>query len=413
MPVRIRYMGSKRRLAGLVADVIRGLPTGPCLDLFSGMCSIGESLSDGQREVWCNDVQRYAAVTAEAFLKSRSSPAVKRSGVIVEAFDRNLGSLAERYGRQLEIEAAALRDRNSFLYRKAKEDWEETTPRAQISAELAGLRSAASTFPYRMVTLSFSWGYFGLRQAIELDSLRYAMDEALRAGEVTKEDWGWCLVATLQVASQVSASTGHFAQYLSVRDDRTFRRVQKVRSRSVKDRFFRVLSELQPFGSEAWRQGSRVFCSDALQLLRSLASRPSSDRPSVVYADPPYSKDQYSRYYHVLETLVLYDYPEIEGRGRYRPGRFQTPFSQRTLVQEAFAELVEDVSRMGACLVLSYPSNGLFFKVGGALDKLLDSHFKLQSRLEIHCSHSTMGLAKGKEEATELIIVASQPRCST
>jgi adenine-specific DNA methylase len=31
----------------------------------------------------------------------------------------------------------------------------------------------------------------------------------------------------------------------------------------------------------------------------------------IVYADPPYTRYHYSRYYHVLETIALRDFPEV------------------------------------------------------------------------------------------------------
>ena len=33
----------------------------------------------------------------------------------------------------------------------------------------------------------------------------------------------------------------------------------------------------------------------------------------IIYVDPPYTKRQYSAYYHILETIVLNDNPEING----------------------------------------------------------------------------------------------------
>ena len=30
-------------------------------------------------------------------------------------------------------------------------------------------------------------------------------------------------------------------------------------------------------------------------------------RPAIIYADPPYTDDQYSRFYHLYETALLYD----------------------------------------------------------------------------------------------------------
>src|SRR5690606_9601707 len=34
-------------------------------------------------------------------------------------------------------------------------------------------------------------------------------------------------------------------------------------------------------------------------------------RFDAVYADPPYTRDHYSRYYHVLETMSLHDEPDV------------------------------------------------------------------------------------------------------
>ena len=31
----------------------------------------------------------------------------------------------------------------------------------------------------------------------------------------------------------------------------------------------------------------------------------------IVYADPPYTRDHYSRFYHVLETISLFDSPIV------------------------------------------------------------------------------------------------------
>lgn len=37
----ISYMGTKRPLAPLVADLASDCQPGPCLDLFAGMCAVG------------------------------------------------------------------------------------------------------------------------------------------------------------------------------------------------------------------------------------------------------------------------------------------------------------------------------------------------------------------------------------
>ena len=84
----------------------------------------------------------------------------------------------------------------------------------------------------------------------------------------------------------------------------------------------------------------------------------------VVYADPPYTRDHYSRFYHVLETIALGDEPgvtKVSIRGRtaptravYRLGRHQSPFSIVSQAPVAFEELFALVAERDSSLVLSY-----------------------------------------------------------
>ncbi len=75
-----------------------------------------------------------------------------------------------------------------------------------------------------------------------------------------------------------------------------------------------------------------------------------SDDVRVVYADPPYTRDHYSRFYHGLETLSLRDFPTISktkiggrerlSRGLYREQREQSDFCIRSKAPKAFEELL-------------------------------------------------------------------------
>lgn len=85
---------------------------------------------------------------------------------------------------------------------------------------------------------------------------------------------------------------------------------------------------------------------------------------SVVYADPPYTRDHYSRFYHVLETMCLRDNPKISkivkngetsfSRGAYREDRHQSPFCIRSAAPEAFNALFKSARELDLPLVLSY-----------------------------------------------------------
>src|SRR5260221_11025316 len=102
-------MGTKRELAPVVAGVVARLPTGPCLDLFAGMCSVAGAISSSGREIWCNDLQKYAALVAESLIGStenRPSAKFAASGLRRD-FDKNMGRLADRWCTELEYEIQA------------------------------------------------------------------------------------------------------------------------------------------------------------------------------------------------------------------------------------------------------------------------------------------------------------------
>ncbi len=150
--------------------------------------------------------------------------------------------------------------------------------------------------------------------------------------------------------SKVASTTGHFAQYLSIKANNVAR-FRAQRRRSVLQEFAQALRDFEPVRDSGWRKQNKVFHGDAIALLRSLNGR-NRKTPSIIYADPPYTADQYSRYYHVYETLLLYDYPKANGAGRYRPDRFTSPFSIKTKVESALEEIVSLSAKMQAKLVL-------------------------------------------------------------
>jgi hypothetical protein len=56
MGAGITYMGTKRAIASAVTEVIGQAQPGTLLDVFSGMCAVGEAVGPSRR-IWNNDVQ--------------------------------------------------------------------------------------------------------------------------------------------------------------------------------------------------------------------------------------------------------------------------------------------------------------------------------------------------------------------
>jgi adenine-specific DNA-methyltransferase len=128
------------------------------------------------------------------------------------------------------------------------------------------------------------------------------------------DDHRWLLLALCRAISHCGTTTGHFAQALTLKPANA-KKFAYQRQRSVWREWVAALEGLTPRGSKQWRRQNIAFRGDALSLLDSLQG--AKKKPSVIYADPPYTSDQYSRYYHLYETLILYDYPVVSGKGLY------------------------------------------------------------------------------------------------
>ena len=405
-------MGSKHELASAIAQEVALLaPRKPCLDLFSGMCSVAAALSRRGHPAWTNDVSPFAAFTARTLLTARRHPPTpswyaKRLSTHARSNQR---ALEDRFGRDIERERSAVRFADHSRWLEAVDAWDHAGNNSIIASELQGLRQYPETFPYRLTTLSFSWGYFGVEQSVWIDSIRYALDQQRLSGVLSEEQHAWGLLALLVAVSRCSNSPGHFAQFLRGGSAKSLQRVKRQRRRHIGAHFLRELASLRPLATVAWRDVARVFNHEALQLLEFFRHQAKCEVPAVMYADPPYSTDHYSRYYHVLDTLYLYDYPESHGIGRCRADRFVTGFSVKSRVRGSFLQLAQGVAALGASLVLSYPTRGLLAAAGYNVEDTLRTSFRTVKVVrEEKLSHSTLGGRHGSAEvkAVEQVWVA-------
>jgi adenine-specific DNA-methyltransferase len=407
MPFDLSYMGTKRQLASTVADIISSAQPGPLLDAFSGMCAVGEAVSP-VRNVWNNDAQVFASNVAKCLFQAQEpTPTLETiSGSLQEDFLFHLRYLRSQFVSEVNQEAWAIRESS---YSSIAQYRSSHSP-ARFLGEHRRERetAAAKSFPYVLFTLTYSDSYFGLHQSLEIDSLVYAIHQQLKQGILSEEGTRWLLIALGRALKAVATTTGHFAQPLEP-SAQNHKRFAQQRRRSIWKEFLDGVETLRPVGDNTWREKNRVFNEDSCDLLHRL--RGADEKPAVIYADPPYTDDQYSRYYHVLETLFLYDYPITEAKGRYRKDRFQSSFSVKSRTYNAFEQLISASAALGSDLVLSYPVNGILRTLGHDPRECLRRHYqRVEICSELHHQHSTFGASKGaaRAEVTEVIYWARQ-----
>ncbi|WP_223304754.1 DNA adenine methylase [Cellulomonas sp. B6] len=230
----------------------------------------------------------------------------------------------------------------------------------QSDFELLLTRAAKGLEGNRSATISRYYGgvYFGYEQAAVIDAL------AAVAYGLEPEARDTALAAVMSTASELVASVGgHFAQPIRIttrngqRKQGALTAVAKKRRPSAMHVFAKWLkawSDLQPTRNPvaALRADFRDVVAD---LPRSVG---------VVYADPPYTRDHYSRFYHVLETIARGDDPGIStatsrgakapSRGLYRTERHQSPFSVVSEAPGALSGIAEALAMRDVSLLLSY-----------------------------------------------------------
>jgi adenine-specific DNA-methyltransferase len=364
----IQYLGNKWRLLDVLERVVGGLtgPGEPVCDLFCGSGVVAQRLAR-RRRVVAVDVQEYSRVITSALL----CPAVLPAGMVsatMQAARRRQRRLHDRIGALAAHEAAALR---AALVGDAEPlcDLLEhgsvlafTRQGGQVPAALAALlgdaAGALDRGPDSVLTRYYGGLYFSYQQAAALDAV------AAEVRELPDPYRDTALAALLSTASEVVSTVGsQFAQPVRPRggDGRpkaaVVASVARKRRAPVLERYAAWLDRYQRLPGAAHRHA--VIRSDYRSALAALPTG-----VGAIYADPPYTRDHYSRFYHVLETIALGDEPEISGvrsgrsvrlsRALYRAERHQSPFCIRTEVTGAFRGLFEHAVKLGSPLVLSY-----------------------------------------------------------
>lgn len=410
MTLTVSYMGTKRALAPRVVDLVRADLAGQFLDLFAGTCAISSAIAPFAN-VWCNDALSFSTLLANQHFKSRRAPpgALVVAKVLAPYFNTNRLQLLERFKGHVRLEHQAVASGKMHPLIQSDQLAQALSSTEQCKRMLSARRGRKGAQPFALFTATYAGTYLGLRQCVDVDSIRYALEAAVVDKKLSKETSQWLLLALCKAISQASTSTGHFAQYL-VCKKANWKRHARQRRMSIWDLFLVSTDTLCPTGSQRWRTRNKVTKSDANCLLDRLQRTHTKNIPNIVYADPPYTDDQYSRYYHLYETLIAYDYPKVDGKARYRTTRFRSSFSVKSEVHGEFERLIKSCRQLETSLLISYPTNGLLNDSRLQIPALIKKYYgRVAEVVEIAHHHSAMGASKGVEKTavTEMLYYAT------
>lgn len=374
----MKYMGSKRAmLDNGLGEVLaaEGREAARFVDLFCGSGAVSWFVAARlEIPVFALDLQSFATALAGAV--------VERTAFIPTAdFEDRWLAPAER-----RREASSVWARTVALEASGA----STTAKRERSRRLC---AEGGTGRYDLVWSRYGGHYFSPRQALTLD----AMVETLPGGEMRAT----CLAATIMAASRCAAAPGHTAQPFRA----TGAGGEYLRRAWSRDPLVHARKAAGDMGAtRALRKGSTEV-GDANAVANTLAE------DDLVFVDPPYSAVQYSRFYHVLETIARQESGPVEGKGRYPPyeERPQSRYSLRTASRAAMAELLERLAARGCTVVLTFPRDEAGNRLSGvAIERLARRSFRVQ-RHAVSTRFSTLGgngtNRDARKDARELILV--------
>ena len=419
----IHYLGSKLRIVDEIRWAVDELDphgTSAC-DLFAGSGTVSLALGK-ERQLVSADIQEYSRVLCSALLLPSVPPSSIVEGLIAETSGGELATLLRWCFQPLsEHEDACLRSaargHPEALCDLVESGSQRLYALGDTSVQVGGALDAALTSvstrlkeaglqdsPETVLSRHYGGVYFSYEQAVTLDA-------AVTAISGLPDEYHDTLLASIvSVASETVNTVGkHFAQPIRPRTKNGNAKVHLVRQ-IERDRTHDISTSLPTWierysSLDASERGHRVVRADYRDVLSSL------DDVGVVYADPPYTRDHYSRFYHVLETICLRDDPGVSrvtlggeerpSRGIYRRNRHQSPFCIASQVEGAFRGLFAGVVDSASSLVLSYspspakPGARQRVMTLDTLVSLADRYFgSVESRVLEDFSHSKLNSAK-------------------
>lgn len=384
-PHIIKYMGSKRSILDFVIQAINDhYERGRLCDLFAGTTVLSGALGK-LIPMHSNDIQEYSSILAKTYL-SNYIWSDYETNILEEIVDK-----AKQYVQKIKKKYPSL----SFIYSEKM-----TIPQfVELEKEQQNLIDFNfSKTSHHLFIKNYSGTYWSFEQCLWIDAIRSVADE------YKESPLYYVILSSLMYAmSYNSQSTGHYAQYRDATNKSSKLDILIYRQREILPYFKSKFEQLKKHLGQSLfdHMVTSLDYSECLDLI---------EPETLVYADPPYAFVHYSRFYHALETLVKYDYPKVDHKGRYRTDRHQSPFCKRSEVDEAFSLLFKKIKEKRATLILSYSNTGMISlaEIMKLAHKTLGSTYDVSVREENH-THSTMGRKDDKsKEVQEYLIIAKR-----
>gem|GEM_PF-2538658 len=400
------YMGSKKNLGPfLVESLSRVLPKeGIVIDLMCGSGAASQAFSNNWK-TYASDAQKFsqylALIQGKGYNRKMAEQLLKKLELNI---NKNKDELNKHVSQWVKDEDILFHSKiDELLFHRYKEFLKKTVSyptrnnsevSRKLNCEINKRRIDPTIFPYCLFTAYFANVYFGFRQSIEIDSIRYAID---RLDDEYDKKWALgTLVATLSHLG--SGYAAQFAQPVEPTKNK-IPELFEQRAKSVFHEFSRKIIALSQ-ESETAKNTIEILHEPWEKTLNEAANLIDSGKV-VVYLDAPYKREEYSRYYHVLETVVVYNYPSAILKGKLpdkKSGeRFKSLFFTKISknIEDEFVKIIKEILNHGWTCAWSYSDNGAI-KIKPLIDRVFEETRCNVVSYPTPYQHKAQGKRKGK-----------------
>lgn len=169
------------------------------------------------------------------------------------------------------------------------------------------------------VSINFGDKYFSNNDARVIGDIRQNIEDDYINKKINYKEYAILISSLLYSLDKISNTVGHYEAY--------------IKTDAIKDKFrFELIKPIKLKEN----QSIKIYRKDSNKLSKNI-------KTDIAFIDPPYNSRQYSRFYHVLETIVKWDKPELYGTA-LKPKEENMSEYCKSNASKAFEELINNIN---------------------------------------------------------------------
>lgn len=296
----MNYIGSKFSILEYIDETINDFVKPKSneitlCDIFSGTGTVGKYFKNKGYNVISNDIQFYSYITAKHFIENNE-----------EIKFENLEKVGiEPFNYLNDLDGV-----EGFIYN---------------NYSLAGTKGK-----------EYERQYFSDENAKKIDAIRLKIEEWKNQNLIKENEYNFLIGSLIESADKVANTASVYEAFL-----------KKLKASAQKP------LELKPIDIVINKECKylKVYNCDCNELIKNIEG-------DILYMDPPYNTRKYDTNYHMLETIALYDNPEIKGKTGVRT---ETNKKSKYCVKKEASATFEDLIKNAKFkyILLSYNDEGI------------------------------------------------------